>query len=604
MGEVEHALADLLRAVLTAAMQRAERVAREREAAHRDAENASREQAREAEQRLREERDAARPLLRQAWDNRWWQQTRKEPGRLGPVWQAATEWAAAGDPYASTTLEHLRREIAARFGIEPPAPGLGGTELLAALTPPAITPSPEIVAPEGQSPAVPEPGWYEVVLRHGPREIRRIHALDHGTSPELLAARHLRAYGEDHVLEGARAEIHASDEHGRRGELRVVVPGEHTEEILRRDEERLAAEKESRRALIADADPAAGPEYVRALREEAREVRVRAAFLATVHDVRDVDLVTVSGIALHAKATTYAELAGELHARADDLETRARGHEALLRGEDPRAAERAALLREALDEGWWRTAGAAEVGGVWDHVRHWPPGLDRDAMRDELRRRIVAHFGVEVAPDAAAVHLAERLRVRAVPEAEEAYRCGAHAHTQARLVEARLRAEPRRDAVAVLRAQADGLLAEARTHAERARAAVYGGPEANPAQIAQLRDAYAAAWGRELTDGEVGDLARLATEGFPAPDTAPASGHTADLASETFAQAVERGRASLSAMADREAAGAATLAGGMFAGPAREATRPRRSAGPVAKGGRGKGRGRGGATRRREERDR
>jgi hypothetical protein len=88
-------------------------------------------EARELQQRLRGEYAAAKPLLHRPWSEVWWHKAGAE--QIGASWQAAASWAAAGDPYAHQTLQTMRRELAQRFQLAEPAPGLPPEELVAAL---------------------------------------------------------------------------------------------------------------------------------------------------------------------------------------------------------------------------------------------------------------------------------------------------------------------------------------------------------------------------------------------------------------------------------------------------------------------------------------
>src|SRR5262249_9926378 len=65
-------------------------------------------------------------------------------------------------------------------------------------------------------------------------------------------------------------------------------------------------------------------------------------------------------------------------------------------GENPQHVYDAALLTESLDEGWWQTASAQEVAGVWEHVDGWTPGTARDETIEFLREGVEQHHGLMV----------------------------------------------------------------------------------------------------------------------------------------------------------------------------------------------------------------
>ncbi|WP_436792061.1 hypothetical protein [Yinghuangia sp. YIM S10712] len=521
-GEVQDALADLMRQVVSAAMRRAELAARAREQEARDAAAKSEAATGEARSRLRAEREAAMPLMRQAWDDRWWRRVGADPHRLGPVWQAATEWAAADDPYAQATLQHLRREVAARYGIE--APGITATadELVAALTAPPPAPETETPPPAADATAAEataptaEPSWYRVVVRRGPTVVEHpLHAYDvHGTDPRVLAARHLARYGETHALDNVRVEVSASTIDGAEGPLLAQVTAADHRQVLADDEARRRAEEERRRELIANPAGGTPDELAAALSDEARRLRRQADALhseALPHDPAD------------PRAARLNTLADALRARADGLAVWRDAVRAEQRGEDPATVHRAARLRAELDTPGLPPPSPHEMGGIWDHVQHWPDGQARTAMLDDLRRRISEQAAVDIARDASGVRVTEQI-------------LAAHA------------AGPRVDVC-------------------------------DPTTVQALRAAYAQVWGRALDRDETAELVRLVAEGFTQPPRV-------DVAAAAFAAAVERSRAAVAAMPDREAAEAARLADEGFSTPARAAaTRPEAPDKPRRRGG-------------------
>jgi len=115
---IHEAYTATLRTAVMAALQIAEQIARHREELERAARVASEAQARRLAERLRAEREAAMPMMRQPWTDRWW--SRSSPESIADTWRVTAAWAAHGDPYARAVLTHMRTQMRDRWGVEIP----------------------------------------------------------------------------------------------------------------------------------------------------------------------------------------------------------------------------------------------------------------------------------------------------------------------------------------------------------------------------------------------------------------------------------------------------------------------------------------------------
>jgi hypothetical protein len=112
---INDALAGTLRVALTVAGQLAERMARAREQAARDARAASEHEAHELQVRLDAERAAARAALAAVGREEWWQ--RAEPDDIARAWETAQAWREH-DPDARQAAERIHEEVRTRYGID------------------------------------------------------------------------------------------------------------------------------------------------------------------------------------------------------------------------------------------------------------------------------------------------------------------------------------------------------------------------------------------------------------------------------------------------------------------------------------------------------
>ena len=90
-SEVYQSVSETIRTVIMVAMEVAELTAMRRMENARKAELADSQQRAEIKDRLRAERQAARPAIRQAYSERWWE--RASPREIADVYQLAAGWA-------------------------------------------------------------------------------------------------------------------------------------------------------------------------------------------------------------------------------------------------------------------------------------------------------------------------------------------------------------------------------------------------------------------------------------------------------------------------------------------------------------------------------
>ncbi|MEU8030695.1 hypothetical protein AB0C13_18925 [Streptomyces sp. NPDC049099] len=195
--EVLQALGEKVRTAITVVSEIAEVVARHRMDKAREAQAASEAQRAEIAARLRAERDGAMPVMRQPWDDAWWR--RAEPQEIAHVWQVTSGWTAAGDPYARTTLEHMRRQIQQRYGVSVPDQPVADKELALLLTP---RPEAEQTGPgAGDERQEGVQGQYEYVVRDAANPdatplAQGSLAADPGAMPADVAVQGLRQYAQ------------------------------------------------------------------------------------------------------------------------------------------------------------------------------------------------------------------------------------------------------------------------------------------------------------------------------------------------------------------------------------------------------------------------
>src|SRR3954453_2199771 len=112
---INEALAGALRISLTAAAHAAERLARSREQAARDARAAGEHEAHELQARLGAERAAARAALAPVAREAWWQ--RAGVDEIARAWETAQAWRDQ-DPDARQAAERIHEQLRDRYGID------------------------------------------------------------------------------------------------------------------------------------------------------------------------------------------------------------------------------------------------------------------------------------------------------------------------------------------------------------------------------------------------------------------------------------------------------------------------------------------------------
>lgn len=137
-SEVDAVVGGMSQAVVTlvkAAMEIAEVIARQRAEAARAVREENDRAARLFAERVRDQRQAINPVIRQVWDDSWWQ--RASPETIAGVWQVTDGWARHGDPSAMVALQHMRDEIHDRYGVDLPETPADRTNLLELLGAPS-----------------------------------------------------------------------------------------------------------------------------------------------------------------------------------------------------------------------------------------------------------------------------------------------------------------------------------------------------------------------------------------------------------------------------------------------------------------------------------
>lgn len=112
---IEEALEGQVRLAVTFATQLGEAAARSREDALQRARAASESEQRDLAARLEAERAVMRATVAPARDPGWW--AAAQPRDIQRVYQAAHAWHQE-DPEAAVVYEHMRRELAARYGVD------------------------------------------------------------------------------------------------------------------------------------------------------------------------------------------------------------------------------------------------------------------------------------------------------------------------------------------------------------------------------------------------------------------------------------------------------------------------------------------------------
>ncbi|GGX36579.1 hypothetical protein [Streptomyces chryseus] len=566
---VSEAMAEAVRVAVTLAAIAADMIVEAREERIRLELEATERRAQLETERLRAERAAAEPILRAVHQERFWKDP--DPRRIGRAWQAASEWAA-GDPYAAYTLDVLREQLKDRFGIEVPRWPVEGAELARLVT--LGNPDYRRLLEQAREAAEAVPGTSYAVLIRDVRDpytalYRGEGSCPAGMDPQAFAARQYEAWAA-----GAGAE-----QVGDRDAADFVVEmventGEptagHVPAVLmygRDAAEALQAENDFHRALLDGTRTGSQDEMLLALTgeldrleaEEAQRLGRRREYASRLYDV--------DGTAVELSESDRRRLEGNveaidtglpgLHREQADTALRIAAVAAEMRGEEPAHVYAAARLADNLDHGWWKTASAGEVAGVWEHVDSWNPGQAREEMRTLLREEIERHHGLTVPKDATAETVAGLFGGADVPgpatpltERSEVLRDQAHdlferafdAHAQAVTAEAKAADLNAADQEQVRRSSAL-LVEQADLDAERGRILIHQAtfledrtPDVmdqlysqNTAEAVRTLSAeFEQRWGQQLTPEATQQLARTAEEVFGDPWQVSAAQGSAD----------------------------------------------------------------------------
>ncbi|MFJ8166511.1 hypothetical protein ACIRBY_37105 [Streptomyces sp. NPDC096136] len=405
------AMAETIRLLILVAALAAEMAVEAREERLRLAREAEDERARAAWERMQAERASAEPLLRVAHQERFWEEP--DPQRIARSWQAAAEWAAHGDPYAVLTLEHMRGELKNRFGIEVPQWDVNGEDLarLLALSDPAY----RQVLEQGRAAAEALEGVsYAVVIRDADNPyavaFQGSVSAPRGRAPGAVAAAEFQSWASGAGAEPTKGregrfvtEIVENTGDVNAGHVpAAVVLGDQTAEILAEETERL-------HAIVAGTHTNATPsELLYALSvelealeaEEWRRIGRREDYLkrmemesATSADERRLQR-------LERNVADTSEGISKLRQERADTALRMAATAAEIRGENPARVYEAARLTDTLDDGWWATASAQEIAGVWEHVQQWEAGQARESMQAVLVAGVERQHGVVLPPRA------------------------------------------------------------------------------------------------------------------------------------------------------------------------------------------------------------
>jgi colicin import membrane protein len=112
---INEIFASSARVAITAGGLMVERIVRQREQAHRDAQAQSQQAARELQARLDSERRAAATALKPIGRGEWWD--RAAPEEIGVAWETANAWRSV-DPDAQRTTDLMRDELRRRYAID------------------------------------------------------------------------------------------------------------------------------------------------------------------------------------------------------------------------------------------------------------------------------------------------------------------------------------------------------------------------------------------------------------------------------------------------------------------------------------------------------
>ncbi|GAA2148751.1 hypothetical protein [Actinomadura napierensis] len=396
VGPQIQAITSLATEVVTAWAQRSAEKARALQAAAEAAERADRD-------RIKALRDGDMPIMRQVWDERWWQRVSADQAgasglaEIGMAWEVTGGWARNGDPMGRRTQQRLRELIKDRFNVDMPDEPVNSTlaaEILA--------------APQGAERQV---SFVIYDTADGS-------TVERGTlSMDVDDRLPLRVVAADKLTEFRAARNDGTEPSGR---LVIDVydgsrPGGERRQMLRDDqavETRIEYDEWARDVLAGTAEaPVEAARDVhlverQRLRRELRRLREADPRLAAARETLADEVALRQGADPRTTPPTRdgARMSVEEHdaamaevtRRLEQLQLRIDQINADLLGEDVAVVNEAAILRRDLEPEWWDTATAEEIAGTWTHVGGWPDGAAKNGMRADLQEQILQRYGVDV----------------------------------------------------------------------------------------------------------------------------------------------------------------------------------------------------------------
>lgn len=347
-------------------------------------------------QRLDAEFTLAQPIMRQAYSREWWESA--TPQQIGAVWQATVSWAAVGESYARGTLEWLRQETSARYGVTIPGVELQGRDVIELLA--------RARAWQGLPPALdPDPGAFSFVVRDvstGVVAAQQLGAvMPPGSSVTEFAANAVMDYTQ------RLGQVPGRPEGGRF--VVEVYPGADVTAtpIYRLDRAQagpVIAQARQRRADVLAGAPASPAELRAALLTERQRL----------DNVLDEHAAVIDGEPIELIAEYHATETEKAREQREYVELRLAATEADLRGENGvHVFQQAALSR--FDDQWWIEATPAEAAVLWGHVAGWGDGWAKLSMTARLQEQIYQRFGVTVADDMSVEQVRSLLEAVAEP---------------------------------------------------------------------------------------------------------------------------------------------------------------------------------------------
>lgn len=354
--------------------------------------------------------EADRLVWRRVWSEDFWDKA--TPERIARAWEAAAAWASDEFPAARATIEHMRGEIADRYGITVDPVQARGADLAALLGSPPGTP--DTPTPDAAAQARLDRLDTITYRLHGPgghTQIGVVHlaAEDSSDVARHIAAERLADYQREHDGR-CGIEVFAGDRVDWDRQL-FTLDGDSAQQLRDRYSRIVAQPREADARAAQTAEQ--GMEVAAVLRTERHRLRKRLTELSNGEEAAFAAAPADPG----ERRTWAREQAEDIRARLGSLTTRLQAVEADLRGENGDVVMRWAALRYELDERWWQNATGQEVSGVWERVAGWPAGRARDQALEHLRTAIHREYDVELPRDASVEHVRQALAASSSREA-------------------------------------------------------------------------------------------------------------------------------------------------------------------------------------------